>query len=332
MRFLALSSVLLLAGCATDLSDLEVLEGTGSDVEGKIFGGSPPDQEMHSAVVGLHTLSRGGRYVSSSPFCSGTLITEDVILTAGHCLEGTAASKVAVYVGDDPSVDLVSGLYGVTEVLVHPSYNSRAITDDIALMRLARPVAGVAPVAALPATLGLTSADIGATVNFAGFGVTETGSFGVKMQVDGTIDAAGCGVYGCPTAGDAATQFSYTQPQSGPCSGDSGGPAFLYRDSTPYVAGITSYGDANCTIYGVSTRTDAFDAFINAFIGTTEPIDTGFPPVEGDCGNGVCDEGESCDGRDATTMFDLDCAGKTGGKPSKRYCEVGASCEGPACP
>jgi len=330
MRFLVFSSALLLAGCATDLSGLEVLEGTGSDVEGKIFGGSPPNAEMHDAVVGLHTLSRGGRYVSGSPFCSGTLIADDIVLTAGHCLEGTSASKVAIYVGDDPSVDLTSNLYAVSEVEVHPSYNSRTIRNDIALMRLATPVIGVTPVPNLPTSEGLTIADIGVTVNFAGFGVDEHDNSGVKLQVDGTIDAAGCGVEGCPSAGDTATQFSYSQPHAGPCFGDSGGPAFIARDDVSYVAGITSYGDSDCAVYGVSTRVDAFDSYISAFMGTSS-VDTGEPPVTGDCGNNICDEGESCDGRDSTTSCSDDCAGKTGGKPSKRYCEVGSSCVGPAC-
>lgn len=308
-----------------------MLEGTGSDVEGKIFGGSPPNAPEHQAVVSLHTLSRGGRYVSVSPFCSGTLIAEDIVLTAGHCLEGTAASKVAIYVGDDPSVDLVGNIYAVSEVMVHPSYDSRTIRNDIALMRLATQVTSVTPVPNLPASEGLTSADLGATINFAGFGTTESGTSGVKLQVDGTIDAAGCGVSGCPSAGDTATQFSYAQPHTGPCFGDSGGPAFITRTSGVYVAGLTSYGDSACAVYGVSTRTDAFDSFIDAFMGTSS-VDTGLPPVTGDCGNGVCDEGESCDGRDSTTACADDCAGVTGGKPSKRYCEVGSSCEGAGCP
>ena len=52
----------------------------------------------------------------------------------------------------------------------------------------------------------------------------------------------------------------------------------------------------------------------------------------GNCGNGVCDDGESCDGRNGTDSCPADCDGVTGGKPSNRWCEVGAGCEGPACP
>jgi secreted trypsin-like serine protease len=230
-------------------------------------------------------------------------------------------------------VDITSHLYAVSEILVHPDYNSRAISDDIALMRLATPITeAVTPVPHLDSTVGLTDADLGATINFAGFGVTETGTSGVKLQVDGILEDFGCGVTGCPSSGDSATQISYTQPTSGPCSGDSGGPAFLTRSSGTYVAGITSYGDSYCTIYGVSTRVDAYDSFIDGFMGVVEPIDTGEPPVEGDCGDGVCGEGESCDGREGTTSCADDCAGKTRGKASKQYCYVEGACEGAGCP
>ncbi len=157
----------------------------------------------------------------------------------------------------------------------------------VALLRLlvdAAAAEGVSAVPELPAAQGFTSADVGVTnLNFAGFGVTETGSSGTKLQVDLTLGGLGCSVSGCPDSGDSATQISYSQPlvDGGPCSGDSGGPAFIDRSGTTYMAGLTSYGDANCRIYGVSTRADAFEAEILAFAGPVS--DTG----GGDTGDSV---------------------------------------------
>ncbi len=333
---------LVLSAC--DTAEMEVLEGTGTEAVGKIFGGSAPDAPEHDAVVSLHTLARGGKSVYVSPFCSGTLITEDVVLTAAHCVSNTSANKVAVYVGDEPAVDIVSHLYTVSEVLVHDQYSSAQILNDIALLRLDNAVTeAVTPVEHLPSADGFTSADIGTTVNFAGFGDDEYGNSGVKLQVDGTLGALGCGVSGCPDGGDTATQVSYSQTTAGPCFGDSGGPMFVYRAGGTYVGGITSYGDSYCTIYGVSTRVDAFESFIEDFLGTG---DSGEPcassesvcddGIDDDCdgftdcddsdcaadaacsstcdGDGVCEAGEDC-GNCAS-----DCDGKTTGKPSKRYC------------
>ena len=52
----------------------------------------------------------------------------------------------------------------------------------------------------------------------------------------------------------------------------------------------------------------------------------------GDCGNGTCDVGESCDGRNGTVSCPDDCPGKTNGRPSGRFCFVNGVCEGPGCP
>ncbi|MBZ0272005.1 trypsin-like serine protease [bacterium] len=337
---------------------LETLPGSGN-LPGNtqpIYNGLPPDAPEHAAVVGLHQLYKRGKttYVYQKPFCTGTLISKSVVISAGHCLDTSsggstfttlAPSKVAVYVGNDPSVDLLSHLYTVSETVIHPAYDHWQLLNDLSLLRLSAEVTEpLTPVAPLPASLGFTGADIGSTVNFAGFGEIEDGSWGVKLQADGTLGGLGCSVPGCGDAGDAATQVSYSQGDGGPCFGDSGGPMFVYRSGTPYVGGLTSYGDSYCTIYGVSTRVDAFESFVNSFVGVAQdcsadgfcngdcaPGDDPDCSTGSDCGNGTCDAGESCDGRNGTTSCSADCPGKTGGKPSGRFCYVGGVCEGPGC-
>ena len=336
-----------LVGCSSP--ELVAVDGAGTNAVGKIYGGAAPDQTYQAATVSIHQLSGSSVYIS--PFCSGTLITDTVVLTAAHCLDTaawgssfseTSPSSIAIYVGEDPSVDLVSHLYLVSDVEIYSSYDRLALTDDIALIQLSSAVTEATPVPFLPASLALSSSDAGATVNFAGFGYTETGSSGVLMQVDGSIGGLGCAVSGCSSSGDTATQVSYSQPTSGPCFGDSGGPMFIERSGTAYVAGVTSYGDSTCTVYGVSTRPDAYESWINTFTGES-PVDTGADtgPVDTGtvdtgtssfCGDGTCDDGESCDGRDSTTACSADCDGRTKGKKRLRFCEVGNTCEGPGCP
>jgi len=311
-----------------------------------IFGGSAPWAPEHAAVVALH--QRSGSSVYVSPFCSGTLITDTVVLTAAHCLDTAtggggsfrtmAPSALAIYVGNDPAVDLLAHLYTVSETRIVKSYNRRTIRNDIALVRLSRPITeAIAPVPGLPASKGFTEADAGAIVDFVGFGTTEFGTSGVKLHVEVPLAGLGCAASGC-SGGDAATQVSYNQGDGGPCFGDSGGPLFLDRDGVVYTAGITSYGDRYCTGYGVSTRVDAFGAFIAEFVGPeAEPEpdpDTGGESGggSGTCGDGVCDAGESCDGRSGTVACSSDCAGRVSGKPSERFCYVGGTCSGPGCP
>lgn len=304
-----------------------------------IINGQPPNAAMHDAVVSLH--QRFGSSVSKSIFCSGTLIAPDVVLTAAHCLDTAsggpkfktiAPGSLAIYVGDNPQTDAAPSFYAVSETLIHPSYNRNAILNDLGLVRLssAVPASDATPVPALPTSLGFTSSDAGMTLNFAGFGQTENGTYDVKLQADGVLGGLGCSVSGCRSSGDAATQISYSQADAGPCFGDSGGPAFVNRGGTWYVGGMTSYGDANCAIYGVSTRADAYESLISGFVGAGGSEPPPPPPADG-CGDGVCGAGESCDGRYSTTACPSDCAGKTGGKPSGRYCYVEGACEGPGC-
>ncbi|MDP8225968.1 MAG: trypsin-like serine protease [Candidatus Lernaella stagnicola] len=325
-----------------------------------IYNGFPPDAPEHDAVVSLHKFDPKKSVVYVGPFCSGTLIASDVVLTAAHCLDiatgpkskfkTMAAKNLLIYVGDEPAVDILDHLYVVTETVIYPGYDRVALRNDLALIKLATAISEpVAPVPHLPAALEFTPADIGALINIAGFGETETGSSGVKMQIDVPLASLGCNVTGCPDAGDAATQIAYQQIIGGPCFGDSGGPAFAYRAGEPYVGGITSYGDSYCTYYGVSTRVDAFQGWIDPFVSGPTPPDcsaddwcnpeceTGadpdcVTPPPGDCGNGVCDEGESCDGRYDTLSCPADCPGLSTGKPKGRYCYVGDTCEGRGCP
>ncbi len=322
---------LLLAACDVGTGPAGDLDGVNSDP--KILGGDAPDAAEHDAVVALHLIWMGK--VMPAPFCTGTLIEEDIVLTAAHCLDeawgGTSYAEmdpadVVVYVGDNPVGDLTGNTTTVDELLIHVDYDRINLENDIGILRLSAPVTSVTPVPALDTSVGWTNADAGIAINFAGFGETETGSYGQKLQVDGVFGGLGCAVSGCWDAGIPATQVSYSQTSvQGTCSGDSGGPMFVDRSGTVYVGAITSYGDWSCAQYGVSTRVDAFETWISDFVSGSSST------TPASCGDGTCDLGESCDGRGASTLCTADCDGQLTGFPLYRFCDVGPYCMGPGC-
>ena len=288
-----------------------------------ITNGSPPSLG-HAAVVAL-LQSQGQRMRF---FCSGTLIRPNVVLTAGHCLQDGRGNpkKLWVFTGDNLFVG--GTLYAVSKTATHPDYSPSPVmgyVNDIALVRLKSSVLGITPIPTLPKDKLLTSADAGAVVSFVGFGQDSegpsgSGSIGRKLQVSGTIGGVSnpCTysdgtIASCLNSELSQVWYKEGLGQGGPCFGDSGGPMLIVRDGASYASGVTSYGDATCSRYGVSTRPDAYECWINEF---SSPGSCPSDPGGGDPPP-LCDllpAGDPC-------FSNSDCcSGKCRGKPGLKTC------------
>lgn len=190
-----------------------------------------------------------------SIFGTGSLISQCVILTAAHVVEGETAEnlritfRIPVEGGDDVSVE-----YEVSEIRIHSGYNDSTLEDDIALVVLKRP----APVGADRYELYSDTDELGETLTRVGYGTSGTGNLGEAAAGDDTLLRYGDNIFEATDAThllfdfDNGTEASNSlerdgyvtesdlglEREIGTSGGDSGGPAFVDGQ----IAGVASYG------------------------------------------------------------------------------------------
>jgi len=188
-------------------------------------------------------------------YCSGTLVSPRVFLTAAHCDEG-GDGRVQVTFSTaykDGDATYTGTFHG------DPLYNgAQSDPHDIAVVVLDKAVKGLIP-ATLPAADSLSqlpSTQMFTSVGYGAYQVTnEPGGHqylynDVRMVATGTLNAtnpAWLRVSMNPATGNGGT-----------CYGDSGGPNFLGASGT--LAAITITGDAVCRSTNVVYRLDTAPA------------------------------------------------------------------------
>jgi V8-like Glu-specific endopeptidase len=219
------------------------------------------DGNRHPNVGGLVAATQysDGTWI----YCSGTLISPTVFLTAAHCGEGESDR---VRVTFDTAYQAGDKVYTGT-FHADPAYNqSQSDPHDIAIVVLDKAVNGISP-AKLPAAgslSGLSGSQQFTSVGYGAYEVTN-GPGGhqylyddVRMVATGTLNSinkAWLRISMNPSTGNGGT-----------CYGDSGGPNFL--GSSNIVAAITITGDTVCRSTNVDYRLDTASAraFLSQYV------------------------------------------------------------------
>ena len=220
------------------------------------------DNKLHPNVGALVGQFESGTF----PYCSGTLISPTVFLTAAHCNLGSARVFVTFDAYFSTSSKLLAGTY-----YADPLYN-QAQNDphDIAVVVLDSAVKNIAP-ARLPAAGSLDSLKVNQQFTAVGYGAQEVYNapggpinayFDIREYSTESLDSvnpAWLRLSQNPNTGDG-----------GACYGDSGGPNFLGAGATAtdIVAGTTITGDVFCKATNVIYRTDTASArsFLSRFV------------------------------------------------------------------
>jgi secreted trypsin-like serine protease len=192
--------------------------------------------------------------------CTGTVIADQTILTAAHCINGyesrISQGDMTYLVGSVVTAPkmgpfpISGGIYprGFDAIQYNPETNDHDIGLLYTSAKIPTPAAAIHHASSSPLWNDIINRQ---ALIFVGFGYNKTDAG----------DLVGAGVKReAPWQANKADdwRFYFHSAGNNTCSGDSGGPAFFQNEQNRslVVVGITSVGDPDCT-FGADTRMDA---------------------------------------------------------------------------
>jgi hypothetical protein len=199
--------------------------------------------------------------------CSGTLLSDTVFLTAGHCTEPPAA-HVEIWFDADVESGIPANGYPFTGDVggipyTHPDYNPAAFfVRDVGVVVLDDPFAspngeyGALPTLDQLDALKTQRGKQDVTFTAVGYGLQYINPVFVQSERVRMVATPKLNQINVPGfTGDFSLLLSNNNSTGGTCFGDSGGPNFLGDSNV--VAGVTSFGiNGNCAGTGGVFRMD----------------------------------------------------------------------------
>ncbi len=249
----------------------------------KIVGGEDVDIEDYPWQVSLQMTPVFG----GGAFCGGTIISEEWIVTAAHCLLRDVNGEdfeltptdVRIRAGFTAMNNPAQGsYYQVEEIILHPGYTTSSHRFDIALVRLASAIdfnhPGKAPVALVTqqdADNGMT--DHGVMAKVSGWGALSSGgpSPNILQAIEVPVITSGTSYPPNMITPDMIMAGASGQDA---CQGDSGGPMVIEDGNGWYkLAGVVSWG-VGCGepgYPGVYARVSYFEDWLAEYIFFPDP-------------------------------------------------------------
>lgn len=210
-------------------------------------------------------------------WCSGTLISPTVFLTAGHCTNFFSRLEITnTWITFDSEFDpelepQTSKLIPLAGFITHPDYNPHTLINDVGVAILAEEIQDVTPGMLPPENLLEQMKASGAlkdqTFVIVGYGATADFKGNPPTRTRDGVRRLSTSPYASLTQNSLHLLGNHDATGGGSiCSGDSGGPHFL-GDSNLIVS-ITSWADSICRALDMSQRVDtpSVRAFLDDYV------------------------------------------------------------------
>jgi secreted trypsin-like serine protease len=225
--------------------------------------GGQPDGNGHPEVGAL--LADVAYSDGTWAYCSGTLVSPTVLVTAAHCGEpGQTTARVTF---DSQYVAGRSKVY-VGTYIPNPDYSvAQSDPHDVAVVVFAKKIGGITP-AQLPSA-GLLDQRLQdgslqtSAFTSVGYGAISGNNQGGKVYTDTRMVSSGA--FKLLSASWLRLDQNAAHGNGGTCNGDSGGPNYLGDASSHLLVAETTTGDGACASTNVDYRLDTASA--RAFLG-----------------------------------------------------------------